>query len=81
MSSADIVVAAAGVPNLITADMVKEGAAVIDVGISRVPHPDKKGRTVLVGDVDFRGKRRCHIYSDSALIDSRSYHYLHCCVM
>jgi methylenetetrahydrofolate dehydrogenase (NADP+)/methenyltetrahydrofolate cyclohydrolase len=47
--TADIVVAAAGVPGLITADMVKGGAAVLDVGISRVTGPD--GRSKLVGDV------------------------------
>jgi len=44
---ADIIVVAVGRPNLITADMVKEGAVVIDVGINRLPD----GR--LVGDVDF----------------------------
>ena len=47
--SADIVVAAAGVPGLITAEMVKPGAAVLDVGISRVELAD--GKTKLVGDV------------------------------
>jgi len=46
---ADIVVAAAGVPGLITADMVRPGAAVLDVGISRVNGPD--GKSKLVGDV------------------------------
>ncbi|HEY7177251.1 MAG TPA: bifunctional methylenetetrahydrofolate dehydrogenase/methenyltetrahydrofolate cyclohydrolase [Micromonosporaceae bacterium] len=46
---ADIVVAAAGVPGLITADMVKPGAAVLDVGISRVALRD--GNMKLVGDV------------------------------
>ncbi|NXD31636.1 MTDC protein, partial [Spelaeornis formosus] len=51
---ADIVVAAAGIPNLITADMVKEGAAVIDVGITRVQDP-LTARPRLVGDVDFEG--------------------------
>lgn len=49
---ADIVVAAAGIPNLITADMIKEGAAVIDVGINRVQDPIT-GKPKLVGDVDF----------------------------
>ncbi|KAI1900092.1 hypothetical protein AGOR_G00046470 [Albula goreensis] len=48
---ADIVIAATGVPNLITVDMVKPGAAVIDVGISRVQ--DQTGKVRLVGDVDF----------------------------
>jgi len=47
---ADILVAAVGRPRLITADMVKPGAAVIDVGINRIEE-DGKGR--LVGDVDF----------------------------
>lgn len=49
--SADILIAAVGRPNLVTADMVKPGAVVIDVGINRISTPDGKGR--LVGDVDF----------------------------
>lgn len=49
--SADILVAAVGRPGMITADMVKPGATVIDVGINRVDLPDGKSR--LVGDVDF----------------------------
>lgn len=36
--------------------MVKEGVVIIDVGITRVPHPHDPGKTVLVGDVDFEGK-------------------------
>lgn len=44
-----------GIPNLITADMIKEGAAVIDVGINRVQDP-VTGKSRLVGDVDFEGK-------------------------
>ncbi len=47
---ADIVIAAAGVPGLVTADMVKPGAAVLDVGITRVVGVDGKGR--YTGDVD-----------------------------
>lgn len=54
---ADIVIAAAGVPQLITADMVKEGAVVIDVGINRIQEPGS-GRIRLVGDVDFEGVRQ-----------------------
>ncbi|XP_069733461.1 bifunctional methylenetetrahydrofolate dehydrogenase/cyclohydrolase, mitochondrial [Phaenicophaeus curvirostris] len=54
---ADIVVAAAGIPNLITADMIKEGAAVIDVGITRVQDP-VTARSRLVGDVDFEGVKK-----------------------
>jgi methylenetetrahydrofolate dehydrogenase (NADP+)/methenyltetrahydrofolate cyclohydrolase len=50
---ADIVVAAAGRPNTVTADMVKEGAAVIDVGVNRVEDATKKRGYRLVGDVDF----------------------------
>ncbi|XP_017694562.1 PREDICTED: probable bifunctional methylenetetrahydrofolate dehydrogenase/cyclohydrolase 2, partial [Lepidothrix coronata] len=49
---ADIVIVAAGVPKLITTDMVKEGAAVIDVGINHI-HDPLTGKTKLVGDVDF----------------------------
>lgn len=51
--SADIIVAAIGRPNYITADMVKEGAIVIDVGINRIEDATKKSGFRLVGDVDF----------------------------
>lgn len=44
-----------GIPGLITADMVREGATVIDVGINYVQDP-VTGKTKLVGDVDFEGK-------------------------
>lgn len=50
---ADILIAAIGRPNSITADMVKEGAVVIDVGINRVEDATKKKGYRLVGDVDF----------------------------
>ncbi|MEL6673609.1 MAG: bifunctional 5,10-methylenetetrahydrofolate dehydrogenase/5,10-methenyltetrahydrofolate cyclohydrolase [Bacteroidota bacterium] len=50
---ADIVIAAVGKPDLITADMVKEGAVVIDVGINRVEDPSRKSGYRLKGDVDF----------------------------
>ena len=50
---ADILIAAMGAPNAITADMVKEGAVVIDVGINRVDAPERKRGYRLVGDVDF----------------------------
>ena len=50
---ADIVVAAAGHPNTITADMIKPGAVVIDVGVNRVEDASKKAGYRLVGDVDF----------------------------
>ncbi len=50
---ADIVIAAAGRPHTITADMVKDGAVVIDVGVNRVEDATKKNGFRLVGDVDF----------------------------
>ena len=50
---ADIVIAAAGRPNTVTADMVKEGAVVIDVGVNRVPDASKKSGFRLAGDVDY----------------------------
>jgi len=50
---ADILIAAAGSPHAITADMVKPSAVVIDVGVNRVADPSKKTGYRLVGDVDF----------------------------
>ncbi|MDR2429414.1 MAG: bifunctional 5,10-methylenetetrahydrofolate dehydrogenase/5,10-methenyltetrahydrofolate cyclohydrolase [Puniceicoccales bacterium] len=50
---ADILVAAIGKPRLVTADMVKPGAVIIDVGINRIPDAAKKTGCRLVGDVDF----------------------------
>lgn len=50
---ADILVAAIGRPKFVTADMVKPGAVVVDVGINRVPDATKKSGFRLVGDVDF----------------------------
>ena len=49
---ADILIAAIGRPKFITADMVKEGAVVVDVGINRVDAPERKRGYRLVGDVD-----------------------------
>ncbi|HKG93082.1 MAG TPA: bifunctional methylenetetrahydrofolate dehydrogenase/methenyltetrahydrofolate cyclohydrolase FolD [Gemmatimonadaceae bacterium] len=54
---ADILVAAIGRPRFITADMVKPGAVVIDVGINRVDDARAKNGYVLAGDVDFRAVR------------------------
>ena len=51
--TADIIIVAAGSPKLLTADMVKEGATVIDVGINRVDDPTTPKGYRLVGDVDF----------------------------
>ncbi len=50
---ADIIVAALGKPEFVTADMVKEGAVVIDVGITRMEDPTKKSGFKLKGDVEF----------------------------
>ena len=50
---ADIIVAASGHPNTLTADMIKEGAVVIDVGVNRVPSADSPKGYRLVGDTDF----------------------------
>lgn len=52
-ASADIIVAAIGVPQFVKANMVKEGAVVIDVGINRIEDASKKSGFRLVGDVDF----------------------------
>lgn len=49
--SADVLIVAAGRPGLVTADMIKSGAVVVDVGINRIT--DYEGKTTLVGDVDF----------------------------
>lgn len=51
--SADIIIAAMGVPGFVTADMVKEGATVIDVGTTRVPDASRRSGWRLRGDVDF----------------------------
>ena len=51
--AADIVIAAIGKPNYVTADMVKQGATVIDVGINRIPSAETKSGFKLVGDVLF----------------------------
>jgi methylenetetrahydrofolate dehydrogenase (NADP+)/methenyltetrahydrofolate cyclohydrolase len=51
--AADIVIAAMGVPKFLKADMVKDGAVVIDVGINRVDDASAPKGYALVGDVDF----------------------------
>jgi len=60
---ADIVIAAAGCPNTITADMIKPGAVVIDVGNNRVEDPTKKTGFRFIGDVDFE-----HVKEKASLI-------------
>lgn len=57
---ADIIIAAIGIPNFVTSDMVKEGAVVIDVGTTRVPAPSRKTGFRLNGDVDFANvEKKC----------------------
>jgi len=54
--TADIVVAAVGRPEMVKADWIKPGATVIDVGINRVPAPERgEGKTRLTGDADYEG--------------------------
>ncbi|MEI6970407.1 MAG: bifunctional methylenetetrahydrofolate dehydrogenase/methenyltetrahydrofolate cyclohydrolase FolD [bacterium] len=60
---ADIIIAAAGKPNTVTAGMVKEGVVVIDVGVNRVEAPGTKSGYRLVGDVDFE-----HVKEKASLI-------------
>ena len=54
---ADILIVAAGRPMMVTADMVKPGAVVVDVGMNRIPDASKKTGYRLVGDVDFDAVR------------------------
>jgi methylenetetrahydrofolate dehydrogenase (NADP+)/methenyltetrahydrofolate cyclohydrolase len=54
LRSADILIVALGIPEFVKADMVKEGAVVIDVGITRVPDASKKSGFALKGDVAFK---------------------------
>ena len=49
--NADVIIAAAGVPGILTADLVKPGAVVIDVGVSRVTDPET-GKSRIAGDID-----------------------------
>ena len=51
--NADILIVASGHVNTVTADMVKEGAVVIDVGVNRIPDSSKKSGFRLAGDVEF----------------------------
>ena len=60
---ADIVIAALGIPEFLTSDMVKDNAVIVDVGITRVPDDAKKKGYRIVGDVDFKSvsKKTSHI--------------------
>ena len=57
-SDADLIISAVGKPKLVTAEMVKDGVAIIDVGISRVEDSSKKSGYKIVGDVDFDNVRK-----------------------
>jgi methylenetetrahydrofolate dehydrogenase (NADP+) / methenyltetrahydrofolate cyclohydrolase len=53
LKSADIIIAAIGIPHFVTKEMIKPGAVIIDVGINSIEAPEKKSGKRLVGDVDF----------------------------
>ena len=53
IAQADIVISALGIPHFVKADMVKEGAVIIDVGITRVPDETKEKGYYITGDVDY----------------------------
>ena len=62
LKSADVLIACLGSPRFITAEMVKEGAVVIDVGMNRVDDSSKKRGYSLCGDVDFENvKDKCSL--------------------
>lgn len=57
---ADVIIAAMGNPRYVTADMIKKGAVVIDVGINKIPNPSNPNGYQIVGDVDFENvKDKC----------------------
>ena len=59
-ASADLIIAAIGKPKFVTADMVKDGAVIVDVGINRIADETRKSGSRLVGDVDFENvKDKC----------------------
>jgi methylenetetrahydrofolate dehydrogenase (NADP+)/methenyltetrahydrofolate cyclohydrolase len=62
-SQADIIISALGVPGFLKAEMVKDGAVIIDVGITRVPDETKERGYYITGDVDFENvsKKASHI--------------------
>jgi methylenetetrahydrofolate dehydrogenase (NADP+)/methenyltetrahydrofolate cyclohydrolase len=59
---ADVVVAAAGVRSIVTADMVKPGVVLVDVGVSRVTDPDT-GKSVVAGDIDEAAREKASWFS------------------
>lgn len=59
---ADVVIAAAGVPGIVTADMVKPRVVLVDVGVSRMTDPDT-GASVIAGDIDTAAREKASWYS------------------
>lgn len=59
---ADVVIAAAGVRGIVTADMVKPGVVLVDVGVSRVTDPDT-GKSIVAGDIDVEARAKASWYS------------------
>ena len=60
--AADVIVAAAGVPDLVTAEMVKDGAILIDVGVSRITDPET-GTSRVAGDIALEAREKASWYS------------------
>jgi len=60
--NADVIVAAAGVPDIVTADMVKQGVILIDVGVSRATDP-VTGKSKVVGDIAIEAREKASWYS------------------
>ncbi|MDN4474961.1 bifunctional methylenetetrahydrofolate dehydrogenase/methenyltetrahydrofolate cyclohydrolase [Demequina sp. SYSU T00192] len=60
--AADVVIAAAGVPGIVSADMVKDGAVLIDVGVSRVTDPET-GKSRVAGDIALEAREKASWYS------------------
>ncbi|WP_062311990.1 bifunctional methylenetetrahydrofolate dehydrogenase/methenyltetrahydrofolate cyclohydrolase [Demequina rhizosphaerae] len=59
---ADVVIAAAGVPGIVSADMVKDGAVLVDVGVSRVTDPET-GKSRVAGDIALEAREKASWYS------------------
>ena len=77
--NADILVVATGIPGLITADMVKKDAVVIDIGITEVQNTET-GKRHVIGDVDFKGTFYCFAVYEVVLVFS-NYNFLWTSIM
>lgn len=69
VKTADIIVTAAGLPGLITGDMIKPGCAILDVGINRIKDP-VSGKAKLVGDCEFESELPLLLYFNLKLMYS-----------